>query len=328
MTPSPKSDNIITETLKKNILVSAPMAGVSTPAFRLAVRDYFDGLLFTEMVSVEGLIRSGRKTMQYLEITDKDTPVALQVFGSKPESIHDAIKVCDEESNADIYDINMGCPVKKVLKSGSGAALLKDSDKIRDIIRAARKATSKPLTVKIRLGWDRESINYPEVIKIAAGEGADAVSVHGRTKTEMFSGDVDYAMIADAVRLSPIPVIGNGNVVDIETFTKMKETGAAGVMIGRGMMKAPWIFKALSEGKDPDGYLTPAEIHKLIYKLVTYETMFREEKFCIDSVKKYAVWFTKGLSESTAFRTEIYTVKSMDDTREVIDRYFEKITAI
>ncbi|WP_265821787.1 tRNA dihydrouridine synthase [Geovibrio ferrireducens] len=326
MTLSPKSDNIITKTLSKNIFVAAPMAGVSTPPFRLAVRDFFDGIIFSEMVSVEGLIRGGKKTLEYIHLTERDNPYAIQLFGSRPESVSDALKVCDEYSEAEFYDINMGCPVKKVLKSGSGAALLKDTAKIREIVRAARKATEKPLTIKIRLGWDRSSINYPEVLEIAAGEGINAVSLHGRTKTEMFSGDVDYAMIADAVRRSPIPVIGNGNVFCTESCRRMLETGAAGVMIGRGMMKAPWIFKALAEGRNPEGYLTPQEIHSLIYRMVRYEAMYREEKYYMDAVKKYAVWFTKGLPESTAFRTEIYTVKTMDETAELIDRYFENLT--
>ncbi|QAR32907.1 tRNA-dihydrouridine synthase family protein [Geovibrio thiophilus] len=328
MTLSRKSDNIITESLKKNVFVAAPMAGVSTPPFRLAVRDFFDGIIFSEMVSVEGLIRGGKKTLEYVRLTERDNPYALQLFGSRPESIHDAIKICDEHSNADFYDINMGCPVKKVLKSGSGAALLKDTVKIREIIKAARKATDKPLTVKIRLGWDRGSINYPEVLEIAAGEGIDAVSLHGRTKSEMFSGEVDYAMIADAVKRSPIPVIGNGNVADTESCRRMRETGAAGVMIGRGMMKAPWIFKALSEGKDPDGFLTPREIHSLIYRMIRYEALYREEKYYSDAIKKYAVWFTKGLPESSVFRTEIYTTKTMTETTELIDRYFENIPVL
>ena len=322
------SDNFLSNIFKKNNLVAAPMAGVSTSAFRLALRDFFDGLIFTEMVSVEGLIRAGKKTLQYIELTEKDSPVALQLFGSKAESFYDAARVCDDETNANIYDINMGCPVKKVLKSGSGAALLKDIDNIQNIIKSVRKATDKPITVKIRLGWDRNSINYSEIIKIAENEGVNAVSIHGRTKTEMFSGEIDYVMLADAVSKSSIPIIANGNVFDYKSYLKLKETGASGIMIGRGMMKTPWIFKAIQEGKDPENYLKPSETHALILRMISYEARFREEKYYTDAIKKYAVWFTKGLPESTSFRGDVYSSKTLNQLKGTMDKYFSDLSKI
>lgn len=328
MTLNRTSADILTETLAKNHFAAAPMAGVTTPPFRLALREWFGGLIYTEMVSVEGLIRAGKKTLAFIDLNEHDNPVGVQLFGSKAQSFHDAVKVCEAETNADFYDINMGCPVKKVLKSGSGSALLKDTANIQKILNAARKATDKPVTVKIRLGWDRGSVNYPEVIRIACGEGIDLITLHGRTKSEMFSGEADYKMIADAVKLSAVPVIGNGNVADTASYKKMLETGVAGVMIGRAMMKAPWIFKALAEGKEPDRYLTPEEIRRFIHRMIKYESLYRKEQYFKDSVKKYAVWFSKGLPEAAEFRTAAYATESLSDLVELIDNYFTKASSL
>lgn len=324
MIPSQTSVNILTETLAKNHLVAAPMAGVTTPPFRLALREWFDGLVYTEMVSIEGLIRAGKKTLEFIDLNKHDNPVGIQIFGAKTQSFYDAIKVCDSEANADFYDINMGCPVKKVVRNGGGSALLKDTANIQAILRSARKATRKPVTVKIRLGWDRSSVNYQEVIRIACGEGIDLITLHGRTKSEMFSGEVDYAMIADAVNLSTVPLIGNGNVVDLNSYNKMKSTGVAGVMIGRAMMKAPWIFKALSEGKEPDYYLSPEEIRQFIHRMIKYESLYREEQYFRDSIKKYAVWFSKGLPEATEFRSAAYATETLNELIDLIDDYYTK----
>jgi nifR3 family TIM-barrel protein len=322
MTLSRTSDNIITRTLAVEKLVAAPLAGVTTSPFRMALRDFFKGLMYTEMVSVEGLARGGEATLSYIRLNERDNPIGVQLFGSKPESFYDAVKVAEEYAKPDFIDINMGCPVKKVLKNGGGSALLKDLDNIKEIIRSARKASSVPLTVKTRLGWDRDSLVYKEVINIVCGEGADAVTLHGRTKSEMFSGDVDYALLAEAASVSSVPLIANGNVTDLESYNKMLTTGADGIMIGRGMMKMPWIFSALNAGKEPEGFLEAPELHDLIHKMIGYESLFKNEKHFTDSIKKYAVWFSKGLPEAAAFRTEVYASSGLDNLIKLIDSFF------
>ncbi|WP_022850436.1 tRNA dihydrouridine synthase [Limisalsivibrio acetivorans] len=322
MTLNPRSDNTILRLLDNNRLIAAPLAGITTPPFRKMLRDFHDGIIYTEMISVEGLIRMGAKTLEYLRLNDADHPVGIQLFGGKPESYPEAVRVAEECSSPDFYDINMGCPVKKVIKGGSGSALLCDLPRAGKIISALRRATDKPVTVKIRLGWDRDSLIYNELIRIAAEEGADAVTLHGRTKTEMFSGVPDYELIADAVANSSISVIGNGNVADVESMRRMEQTGCDGIMIGRGLMKMPWIFESLRNGKNPEGYLSGPQLYELLLKLYDYTEEFAEGKKFIDAYKKYSVWFSKGFHGSSDFRTRVYKCGDESSLKKCMKDFF------
>jgi len=311
--------------LDKNKLVAAPLAGVTTPPFRKILRDFFDGLIFTEMVSVEGIRRKADRTLGYLSIDKADHPIGVQLFGSSPEAYTEAIAVVMDYINPDFIDINMGCPVKKVLKSNSGCAMMRDPENIAKILQVSKKAVGDiPLTIKIRLGWDRSSMNYNEVIKIAHEEGVEAVTLHGRTKTEMFSGVADYDLIADAKSKAKLPIIGNGDVLDVGSYERMLATGVDGVMIGRGMMKQPWIFEALNNGKDPSKYLSNDRLHKLILNLVELEKRYKGEMFFLDAVKKYIVWFMKGMPDAAALRNDLYNAPTEEEMNTLLENYFSR----
>jgi nifR3 family TIM-barrel protein len=313
---SANNANFFREQLAKNDLVAAPMAGITSAPFRLILRDFFDGLTYTEMVSVEGVKRDNPFSTEYLDILPTDRPVVVQLFGGNPESYPEAAAVAERYSNPDAFDINMGCPMKKVVKTGGGSALLRDLPNVKAIISTMRRATKKPFSVKIRVGWDDNTPVYKEILDIAQSEGADALILHGRTRNQMFGGEIHYYAIEELVARATIPIIGNGNVVDYESYMRMKATGVDGVMIGRGMMNAPWIFKAIREQKSPQDYLTPPEMYDLLIKL--YKTMTdhasanpNKQGHYLNIIKKYAVWFSKGMEDAANFRVNVY--KSQDE---------------
>jgi nifR3 family TIM-barrel protein len=299
------------EILQKNIFVSAPMAGFTSAPYRRLLRGLFGGIIYTEMTSAEGLARNNPGSREFLDMTDDCRPCVLQLFGGNPESYPGAVRFAEEYAAPDAYDINMGCPVRKVLKTGGGAALLGNLNTLKEIVRAVRGATQKEFSIKIRLGLDEKTLVYKEILAIAEGEGVNALAVHARTKRQMFGGEVHYDALAELAAWAKIPVIGNGSVADTESLARMKETGVAGVMIGRGALHAPWIFKALSEGKDPGGYLTGKEILALLEQLYDYMLIHagentRKKTHYLNVLKKFSVWFSKGLENASEFRTNIY----------------------
>ncbi len=308
--------------LQKNDLVAAPMAGVTNPPFRKLLRKFFDGIIFSEMISVEGLKRKIPKTLRYLQLTKTDNPIIFQLFGSNPDSYYDAVQISEELSNPDGYDVNMGCPVKKVLKSGSGSALLRDLKNIDNITRVLRKSTDKPISIKIRLGWDMQNLVFRDIINICNNNGINAISIHARTKSEMFSGEIHFDLLAEAVELSNIPVIGNGNVVDKDSYDKIKSTGVEGVMIGRAMMKAPWIFKCIKENLSVDNYLNRKELKELLYEISDYEKEYRGEAYYLEVVRKYAVMFSKGIKDATNFRKKVYQTKTECELKNLLDEFY------
>jgi nifR3 family TIM-barrel protein len=311
--------------LNKNDLVAAPMAGITNPPFRKLVRKFFDGIMYSEMISVEGLKRKIPKTLKYLQITDTDSPMIFQLFGSNPNSYYDAVQVCEEFSKPDGYDVNMGCPVKKVLKSGSGSALLKDLKSIDNITRVLRKSTNKPISIKIRLGWDLENLVFRDIIRICENNGINAIAIHARTKTEMFSGEIHYDLLEEACQLTNIPIIGNGNVKNKESYERMKSTGVDGIMIGRAMMKSPWIFKCIKNGISPEKFLNKEELKKLLYEISDYEKEYRGEAYYLEVVRKYVVMFSKGIKASSTFRKEVYQTETEEELKVLINKFFDNI---
>ncbi|PLX70117.1 MAG: tRNA-dihydrouridine synthase [Denitrovibrio sp.] len=326
MTECNTSTNKILKILETNKLIAAPLAGVTTPPFRKIMRRFFNGLIYTEMVSVEGIKRKMDRTLSYLSVTETDQPLGVQLFGSKPESYTEAISVLKDYLQPEFIDINMGCPVKKVLKSGSGCAMMKDPINSADILRATKKAAGDiPVTIKIRLGMNRSTLNYDEFIKFAYEEGAEAVTLHGRTRADMFSGTVDYDLIADAKSKAKLPIIGNGDVMDVPTYKKMLDTGVDGVMIGRGMMKQPWIFEALNNGQDPADYMSFDRLYELIKELVEFEKIYKGEMFFLEGVKKYIIWFLKGMPGSAALRNGLYSTATEKEMFDMLDEFFDRL---
>lgn len=321
-TPLSTDINFFNNILSKNDLVAAPLASVTNPPFRKILRKFFDGLIFTEMVSVEGIKRRIPKTLKYLELSASDHPIMVQLFGSESDSYYDAIQVSEEVSNPIGYDANMGCPVRKVLKSGSGSALLKDLKSIDNITRVLRKSTTKPVSIKIRLGWNMEQLVFRDIIKICEDNGINAITIHGRTKEEMFAGDIHYDLLQEAVELSSIPIIGNGNVVDKASYEKIKATGVAGVMIARGMIKAPWIFQCIKDGIKTDEYLSKHNIKLLLYDFFEHEKLFRGERYYLEVIRKYSVMFSKGLDKSSDFRNKIFQAETEIELKNLLEEFY------
>jgi len=305
-------------------LALAPMAGVTDLAFRTICREFGAGLTFTEMVSAKALIFQDRKTHSLLVIGENEHPAAVQIFGSEPDCMAEAAVSALEISGADFIDINMGCPVGKVVKSGDGSALMKDPDKAMRIIEAVVKTVTVPVTIKIRKGWDKGNVNAVEFSKMAEAAGAAAIAVHGRTKTQMYSGTADWDIIREVKKSVKIPVLANGDIFCAEDAVRIiKYTGADIAMIARGAMGDPWLFE------QAEALLTAKDIpkHPPIGKRV--ETALRqfeisakqkgEKVACLEARKHYS-WYLRGVPHSGYFKEQISKAVVMDDLREITDR--------
>ena len=239
-------NNIIQTAAKKGALL-APLAGISNLPFRLIARAQGCALAYTEMISSNGLVRKTEKTYEYLKTSAEDRPLGVQIFGADPEIMAEAARIV-ADSGVDLIDINMGCPVKKVIKAGAGVILMKDPDLVARMIEAVKKAVKIPVTVKIRSGWNRSSINAVEIAQIAEDCGADAITVHPRTADQGYSGHADWKIIANVKKAVKIPVIGNGDIRQPQDAVRMlAETACDAVMVGRGALGNPWIFKGISQ---------------------------------------------------------------------------------
>ncbi len=322
------------DNLLKNDLVAAPLAGYSHLPFRRILRKYFSGIVYSEMISVEGLSRRNQETMEYLDRIEMESPLVFQLFGGKPESYIDAVKIAEDSVLVDAFDVNMGCPVKKVVKAGGGCALLNDLNRIKAIVSNIRKSTEKPFSIKIRIGLDNNRLVYKEIINIAENEGVNAVIVHGRTRSDMFSGPVRFDILSEIADTARIPIIGNGGVTGYDSYMAMKNTGVDGVMIGRAMMKAPWVFKVI-ENKENDVYsfLPPSEIADLLHEMWGYmveHTKGRgmKETHYMHILRKFAVWFCKGLNNASDFRVSIYNTTDINHVLDLIDEFYKNSNAL
>lgn len=322
-----KAQNFFSENLLKNDLVAAPLAGISHMPFRRILRKYFNGIIYSEMVSAEGIMRKNPDSLEYLDRHPGESPLVFQLFGGRPESFSEAVKAAEEYVNVEAFDVNAGCPVKKVLKAGGGCALLKDLPRLKEVVKAVRRSTAKPFSIKIRIGFDEKNMVYNQALDIAQSEGADAIIVHGRTRSDMFGGTVRLDILRDMAAISSIPLIANGGVDSYETYKGMKETGAAGVMIGRAMMKAPWIFAAIRDKKPAENYLSPIDIKNLLIEMRSFMEEHagqRENKriHYVHILRKFAVWFSKGLDNAADFRVKIYQAQSENEIASIIESFF------
>jgi nifR3 family TIM-barrel protein len=319
----------IREILKNNPLVLAPMAGVTDLPFRIICRELGAGLVFSEMVSVEAVIREHKKTFEMLLTHPAERPVVFQIFGSKPKSMAEAVRILSSLP-IDFVDINMGCPVPKVLKSGAGSALIRDTVLARDIMIAVKEASSVPVTVKIRLGWDAKSITAVEQAQTAESAGISAVTVHARTKCQGFSGCADWGMIREVKRSVSIPVIGNGDVRSAQDAKRMmEETGCDGVMIGRACQGNPWIFREakgfLETGIMPDPP-TLEERESLMLRHLREMVKLLGETMGVREMRKHLSWYTKGLRNGAEFRTLVNGLSRASEVREELKIYFDTLS--
>lgn len=317
--------------LLKNDLVAAPLAGYSHLPYRRILRKFFDGIIYSEMISVEGLARRNKETMEYLDRIETDSPLVFQIFGGKPENYGEAVRVAENECQVDAFDVNMGCPVKKVIKAGGGCSLLGDLGRIQAIVSNIRKSTEKPFSIKIRIGLDQKHLVYKEILNIAENEGVNALIVHSRTKSDMFGGTVRLDILKEIAETAKIPIIGNGGVAGFDTYKEMKETGVTGIMLGRSMMKAPWVFKAIKEkvsDKDLYNFLPSTEIGNLLIEMWGYmleHTRGRgmKETHYMHVLRKFAVWFCKGQDMAAEFRTNLYKTNGIDEVLDLIRQFYK-----
>ncbi|MDD5168788.1 MAG: tRNA dihydrouridine synthase DusB [Syntrophales bacterium] len=309
----------------RNKVFLAPLAGITNLNYRLLAREFGCSLAFTEMVSANGLIRSAAKTFCYLDSSPADRPLGVQIFGSDPAMMAEAASIAGDKG-ADLIDINMGCPVKKVIKTGAGAALLRDPGKVKSIVSAVRKATDLPLTIKIRAGWQRGEICAPEIARIAEEEGADAVIVHPRTADQGFSGLSDWSIISRVKEELNIPVIGNGDIhTAADALRMMSETGCDAVMVGRGSLGNPWIFKdillIMLDGCTGNGP-TLKDRAAMICRHLDMEITYIGPGPGLRNFRKHLLWYTKGLKGGAALRLALSQMQEREAVLTAVDDYF------
>lgn len=306
----------------------APMAGVADRAYRLMCRKYGAAMVTSEMVSAKGIVYSDRKTAELCTVTDEERPMAVQLFGSEPEFMAKAVDIV-LRYEPDIIDINMGCPVPKVVGTGAGSALMKDIPLAAAVCEAAVKAAGDtPVTVKIRSGWSREETVAPQLAKALENAGAAAVAVHGRSRDQFYSGESDNSVIRAVKEAVSIPVIGNGDVTGLESCRRMySETGCDLVMIGRGSYGAPFVFREIAAGLAGEEYIPPTLEEKMEIMLEHIRLMLslseKPEELAMHEARKHAAWYMNGYYGSAKFRGRCYQLSSYAEAealaREFID---------
>lgn len=307
-----------------NPVILAPMAGVTDLPFRLLVKEMGCGLVYTEMVSDKGLIYQNEHTLEMLKIDERERPVALQIFGSEPEPMAKAAKIV-EKAGADIIDINMGCPTLKIVKNGEGSALMRTPELAYSIIASVVEAVNIPVTVKIRKGWDDSSVNAVEMAMLAEKAGAAAVSVHGRTREQFYSGEADWSIIKAVKENVAIPVNGNGDVRTPEDAVRLRsETGCDGIMIGRAAQGNPWLFRQvthyLSTGKLLPGP-TIAERFEMTLRHLEMLVAYKGEHIGIREMRRHAAWYTKGLPHSAELRLRFNQAETREDFTAILNEF-------
>ena len=314
----------------KNQIVLAPMAGISNTAYRQIIKEMGAGLIYAEMVSDKAIMYGSSKTFDLLKMDDKERPIAQQIFGSDIESFVIAAKKVEKEMHPDIIDINMGCPVPKVaIKSQAGSALLKNPEKVGEIVKAVVNSVSVPVTVKIRSGWDENSINAVDIAKVIESSGASAITIHARTRSQGYSGHSDWSLIKKVKEAVNIPVIGNGDVTSCFEAKKMlDETHCDAVMIGRGVLGNPWLIKEcvdyLNNGTLPKE-VTPQEKINMLKR--HYELLLKNtnEKQAILEIRTHALWYIKGLPGSSTIKNQICQTKNSTDLFNILDNYLQTL---
>jgi len=305
-----------------NILFLAPMAGVTDLTFRLICKEQGCGLTYTEMVSAKGLYYNSIRTYELLKIDDREHPIGVQIFGSDPNIMG---KMAAELSKTDIdlIDINMGCPAPKITKNGEGSALMREPDRVKDIVEAVVSSSTKPITVKMRKGWDKDNVNAPYIAKIVEEAGASAVTVHGRTREDFYSGRADWDIIKEVKKCVNIPVIGNGDIFTPEDAKQMLDyTGCDAVMIGRGAQGNPWIFKRTLHYLETGELLSPPTWEERIEMAIRHLEMalkIKDERIVIPEMRKHIGWYLKGIKGAANIRAMVNRMDTADEVRALLN---------
>lgn len=309
----------------ENQLVLAPMAGITNEAFRSICKEMGAGLVVCEMISDKALSFHNAKTIKMTGVSQNEHPLSMQIFGADKETLVYAAKWIYENTDADIIDINIGCPVNKVAKrAGAGSSLLRDPNKVYEITKAVVEATPLPVTVKIRIGWDENNINAVENAKMIEKAGACAIAVHGRTRAQMYSGHANLDVIKDVVEAVNIPVVGNGDIIDGPSALHMLEyTGCKAIMIGRGALGNPWIFKEINAYFAGEEFKRPSkeEIYNMIVDQYERLLKLKGERLALLEMRSHVGWYLKGMQGSAQIKNKANQALSFEEVKKILKEY-------
>lgn len=314
--------NKIREILQENPVVAAPMAGVSDRPSRLIAREYGCGLIYTEMISAKALTYRNQKTYLLMNMKGEQQPVSMQIFGSEPDVMAEGARIM-QAYGAQIIDINMGCPVPKVVNNGEGSALMRNPELAAEIVSAMVKAVDVPVTVKFRKGWDDASVNAVEFARRMEAAGASAIAVHGRTRMQYYSGKADWNIIGQVKEAVTVPVIGNGDIFAPEDGKAMlKQTNCDGIMLGRGALGRPWLYRQMIEYLRTGGYEGEPTLEQRRQVITHHAQLICEEKgerVAMKEMRKHIAWYYKGLPGAARMRDAINTVATMEDLEHLLE---------
>lgn len=315
----------------KNKVIAAPLAGISNPIYRKMCHDYGASLCVSEMISDKALFYQNKRTQDMCAVLEDEHPVALQLFGADEDSMAYATRYLNENTTCDIIDINMGCPVTKVIKAHAGSDLLRDPKRAISIAKSVVENTDRPVTVKMRAGWDQKHITCVEIAKGLEEVGVQAITIHGRTKKQLYEGEVNLDYIKQVKEAVSIPVIGNGDILTVEDAERMlEETGCDGIMVGRGLLGKPYFIQELIAGLEGKPYQAPSYEERLLEAKTYAQNLcaYEGEKIGIHMMRGMASWYLTGLPHASKYKKRLFEVEHLEELETILDQYQEFLKTI